>query len=252
MMPPYKNSEYYTDWTAYKAIQNIERKKSTMLITPVKNPLPGQVYETTSTNGNTFTVLVLAASQDDTVSTTRVYDQPRLINSQNIRVNNRMMYVDPSKMGFAQNTNLMGLIGTLPPEDMIKVCRAMVSIYNLGTQAADVPAIPDAPAPAVEKPVEDVENDRERKIHNAALLRINVLEKELAESKAQSEQFQQESDEYAKKLEVMSADRDLAKDFLKDAQDQVESLKKEIAAITAESATYSKLLHELLDKLMQK
>ena len=50
----------------------------------------------------------------------------------------------------------------------------------------------------------------------------------------------------------MSADRDLAKDFLKDAQDQVENLKKEIAAITAESATYSKLLHELLDKLMQK
>ena len=90
MMPPYKNSEYYTDWTAYKAIQNIERM-STMLISSVKNPLPGQVYETTSTNGNTFTVLVLAASQDDTVSTTRVYDQPRLINSQNIRVNNRMM-----------------------------------------------------------------------------------------------------------------------------------------------------------------
>ena len=60
MMPPYKNSEYYTDWTAYKAIQNIERK-STMLISSVKNPLPGQVYETTSTNGNTFTVLVLAA-----------------------------------------------------------------------------------------------------------------------------------------------------------------------------------------------
>ena len=106
MMPPYKNSEYYTDWTAYKAIQNIERK-STMLISSVKNPLPGQVYETTSTNGNTFTVLVLAASQDDTVSTTRVYDQPRLINSQNIRVNNRMMYIDPSKMGFAQNANLM-------------------------------------------------------------------------------------------------------------------------------------------------
>lgn len=152
MMPPYKNSEYYTDWTAYKAIQNIERKKSTMLIAPVKNPLPGQVYETTSTNGNTFTVLVLAASQDDTVSTTRVYDSPRLINSQNIRVNNRMMYVDPSKMGFAQNANLTGLIGTLPPEDMIKVRRAMVSIYNLGTAAADVPAIPDAPAPVVEKP----------------------------------------------------------------------------------------------------
>lgn len=61
MMPPYKNSEYYTDWTAYKAIQNIERK-STMLISSVKNPLPGQVYEATSTNGNTFTVLVLAAS----------------------------------------------------------------------------------------------------------------------------------------------------------------------------------------------
>lgn len=244
MMPPYKNSEYYNDWTAYKAIQNIERKKSTMLIAPVKNPLPGQVYETTSTNGNTFTVLVLAASQDDTVSTTRVYDQPRLINSQNIRVNNRMMYVDPSKMGFAQNANLTGLIGTLPPEDMIKVRRAMVSIYNLGTAAADVPAIPDAPAPVVEKPVDKVENiDRTR---------LNALEKELAEAKAQAEQYKQESDEYAEKMEVMSADRDLAKDFLKDAQDQVESLKKEIAAITAESATYSKLLHELLDKLMQK
>ena len=78
------------------------------------------------------------------------------------------------------------------------------------------------------------------------------LEKELAETKAQAEQYKQESDEYAEKMEVMSADRDLAKDFLKDAQDQVESLKKEIAAITAESATYSKLLHELLDKLMQK
>lgn len=244
MMPPYKNSEYYNDWTAYKAIQNIERKKSTMLIAPVKNPLPGQVYETTSTNGNTFTVLVLAASQDDTVSTTRVYDQPRLINSQNIRVNNRMMYVDPSKMGFAQNANLTGLIGTLPPEDMIKVRRAMVSIYNLGTAAADVPAIPDAPAPVVEKPVDKVENiDRTR---------LNALEKELAEAKAQAEQYKHESDEYAEKMEVMSADRDLAKDFLKDAQDQVESLKKEIAAITAESATYSKLLHELLDKLMQK
>lgn len=244
MMPPYKNSEYYTDWTAYKAIQNIERKKSTMLIAPVKNPLPGQVYETTSTNGNTFTVLVLAASQDDTVSTTRVYDQPRLINSQNIRVNNRMMYVDPSKMGFAQNANLTGLIGTLPPEDMIKVRRAMVSIYNLGTAAADVPAIPDAPAPVVEKPVDRVENNDKT--------RINALEKELAETKAQAEQYKQESDEYAEKMEVMSADRDLAKDFLKDAQDQVESLKKEIAAITAESATYSKLLHELLDKPMQK
>lgn len=244
MMPPYKNSEYYTDWTAYKAIQNIERKKSTMLIAPVKNPLPGQVYETTSTNGNTFTVLVLAASQDDTVSTTRVYDQPRLINSQNIRVNNRMMYVDPSKMGFAQNANLTGLIGTLPPEDMIKVRRAMVSIYNLGTAAADVPAIPDAPAPVVEKPVDKVESINKT--------RVNALEKELAETKAQAEQYKQESDEYAKKMEVMSADRDLAKDFLKDAQDQVESLKKEIAAITAESATYSKLLHELLDKLMQK
>lgn len=241
MMPPYKNSEYYTDWTAYKAIQNIERK-STMLIAPVKNPLPGQVYETTSANGNTFTVLVLAASQDDTVSTTRVYDQPRLINSQNIRVNNRMMYVDPSKMGYVQNANLMGLIGTLPPEDMIKVRRAMVSIYNLGTAAADVPAIPDAPA--VEKPVNKVENNDKT--------RINALEKELGETKAQAEQYKQESDEYAEKLEVLSADRDLAKDFLKDAQDQVENLKKEIAAITAESATYSKLLHELLDKLMQK
>lgn len=213
-----------------------------MLISSVKNPLPGQVYETTSTNGNTFTVLVLAASQDDTVSTTRVYDQPRLINSQNIRVNNRMMYVDPSKMGYAQNANLMGLIGTLPPEDMIKVRRAMVSIYNLGTAAADVPAIPDAPV--VEKPVNKVENNDKT--------RINALEKELGETKAQAEQYKQESDEYAEKLEVLSADRDLAKDFLKDAQDQVENLKKEIAAITAESATYSKLLHELLDKLMQK
>lgn len=246
MMPPYKNSEYYTDWTVYKVIQNIERKKSTMsmLITPVKNPLPGQVYETTSTNGNTFPVLVLAASQDDTVSTTRVYDRPRLINSQNIRVNNRMMYVDPSKMGFAQNANLMGLIGTLPPEDMIKVRRAMVSIYNLGTAAADVPAIPDAPAPVVGKPVDKVENSDKA--------RINALEKELAETKAQAEQYKQESDEYAEKIEFANADRDLAKDFLKDAQDQVENLKKEIAAITAESATYSKLLHELLDKLMQK
>lgn len=241
MMPPYKNSEYYTDWTAYKAIQNIERK-STMLIAPVKNPLPGQVYETVSTNGNTFTVLVLAASQDDTVSTTRIYDQPRLINSQNIRVNNRMMYVDPSKMGYVQNANLMGLIGTLPPEDMIKVRRAMVSIYNLGTAAADVPAIPDAPV--VEKPVNKVENNDKT--------RINALEKELGETKARAEQYKQESDEYAEKLEVLSANRDLAKDFLKDAQDQVENLKKEIAAITAESATYSKLLHELLDKLMQK
>ena len=213
-----------------------------MLISSVKNPLPGQVYETTSTNGNTFTVLVLAASQDDTVSTTRIYDQPRLINSQNIRVNNRMMYVDPSKMGYAQNANLMGLIGTLPPEDMIKVRRAMVSIYNLGTAAADVPAIPDAPV--VEKPVNKVENNDKT--------RINALEKELGETKARAEQYKQESDEYAEKLEVLSADRDLAKDFLKDAQDQVENLKKEIAAITAESATYSKLLHELLDKLMQK
>lgn len=241
MMPPYKNSEYYTDWTAYKAIQNIERK-STMLIAPVKNPLPGQVYETTSANGNTFTVLVLAASQDDTVSTTRVYDQPRLINSQNIRVNNRMMYVDPSKMGYAQNANLMGLIGTLPPEDMIKVRRAMVSIYNLGTAAADVPAIPDAPA--VEKPVDKVENNDKT--------RINALEKELSETKAQAEQYKHESDEYAEKMEVLSADRDLAKDFLKDTQEELESLKKDFAAITAESATYSKLLHELLDKLMQK
>lgn len=241
MMPPYKNSEYYTDWTAYKAIQNIERK-STMLIAPVKNPLPGQVYETTSANGNTFTVLVLAASQDDTVSTTRVYDQPRLINSQNIRVNNRMMYVDPSKMGYAQNANLMGLIGTLPPEDMIKVRRAMVSIYNLGTAAADVPAIPDAPA--VEKPVDKVENNDKT--------RINALEKELSETKAQAEQYKQESDEYAEKMEVLSADRDLAKDFLKDTQEELESLKKDFAAVKAESATYSKLLHELLDKLMQK
>lgn len=241
MMPPYKNSEYYTDWTAYKAIQNIERK-STMLIAPVKNPLPGQVYETTSANGNTFTVLVLAASQDDTVSTTRVYDQPRLINSQNIRVNNRMMYVDPSKMGYAQNANLMGLIGTLPPEDMIKVRRAMVSIYNLGTAAADVPAIPDAPA--VEKPVDKVENNDKT--------RINALEKELSETKAQAEQYKHESDEYAEKMEVLSADRDLAKDFLKDTQEELESLKKDFAAVKAESATYSKLLHELLDKLMQK
>lgn len=241
MMPPYKNSEYYTDWTAYKAIQNIERK-STMLIAPVKNPLPGQVYETTSANGNTFTVLVLAASQDDTVSTTRVYDQPRLINSQNIRVNNRMMYVDPSKMGYVQNANLMGLIGTLPPEDMIKVRRAMVSIYNLGTAAADVPAIPDAPA--VEKPVDKVENNDKT--------RINALEKELSETKAQAEQYKHESDEYAEKMEVLSADRDLAKDFLKDTQEELESLKKDFAAVKAESATYSKLLHELLDKLMQK
>ena len=241
MMPPYKNSEYYTDWTAYKAIQNIERK-STMLIAPVKNPLPGQVYETTSTNGNTFTVLVLAASQDDTVSTTRVYDQPRLINSQNIRVNNRMMYVDPSKMGFAQNANLTGLIGTLPPEDMIKVRRAMVSIYNLGTAAADIPAIPDAPA--VEKLVDKVENNDKT--------RINALEKELGETKAQAEQYKQESDEYAEKIEFANADRDIAKEMLKKAQDELESLNKEIAAITAESATYSKLLHELLDKLMQK
>lgn len=213
-----------------------------MLISSVKNPLPGQVYETTSTNGNTFTVLVLAASQDDTVSTTRVYDQPRLINSQNIRVNNRMMYVDPSKMGFAQNANLMGLIGTLPPEDMIKVRRAMVSIYNLGTAAADVPAIPDAPA--VEKLVDKVENNDKT--------RINALEKELGETKAQAEQYKQESDEYAEKIELANADRDIAKEMLKRAQDELESLNKEIAAITAESATYSKLLHELLDKLMQK
>lgn len=154
----------------------------------------------------------------------------------------KAFYIDPSKMGFAQNANLMGLIGTLPPEDMIKVRRAMVSIYNLGTAAADVPAIPDAPV--VEKPVNKVENNDKT--------RINALEKELGETKAQAEQYKQESDEYAEKLEVLSADRDLAKDFLKDAQDQVENLKKEIAAITAESATYSKLLHELLDKLMQK
>lgn len=213
-----------------------------MLIAPVKNPLPGQVYETTSTNGNTFTVLVLAASQDDTVSTTRVYDQPRLINSQNIRVNNRMMYVDPSKMGFAQNANLTGLIGTLPPEDMIKVRRAMVSIYNLGTAAADVPAIPDVPV--VEKPVDKVENNDKA--------RINALEKELGETKAQADQYKQESDEYAEKIELANADRDIAKEMLKRAQDELESLNKEIAAITAESATYSKLLHELLDKLMQK
>lgn len=215
-----------------------------MLISSVKNPLPGQVYEATSTNGNTFTVLVLAASQDDTVSTTRVYDQPRLINSQNIRVNNRMMYVDPSKMGYVQNINLTGLIGTLPPEDMIKVRRAMVSIYNLGTAAADVPAIPDAPAPVVEKPVDKVESiDKTR---------LNALEKELAEAKAQAEQYKQESDEYAEKMEVLSADRDLAKDFLKDTQEELESMKKDFAAVKAESATYSKLLHELLDKLMQK
>lgn len=213
-----------------------------MLISSVKNPLPGQVYETTSTNGNTFTVLVLAASQDDTVSTTRVYDQPRLINSQNIRVNNRMMYVDPSKMGFAQNANLTGLIGTLPPEDMIKVRRAMVSIYNLGTAAADVPAIPDVPV--VEKPVDKVENNDKT--------RINALENELSETKAQAEQYKQESDEYAEKIELANADRDIAKEMLKRAQDELESLNKEIAAITAESATYSKLLHELLDKLMQK
>lgn len=213
-----------------------------MLIAPVKNPLPGQVYETVSTNGNTFTVLVLAASQDDTVSTTRIYDQPRLINSQNIRVNNRMMYVDPSKMGYVQNANLMGLIGTLPPEDMIKVRRAMVSIYNLGTAAADVPAIPDAPV--VEKPVDKVENNDKT--------RINALEKELAETKAQAEQYKQESDEYAEKIELANADRDLAKDFLKDTQEELESLKKDFAAVKAESATYSKLLHELLDKLMQK
>lgn len=231
MMPPYKNSEYYNDWTAYKAIQNIERK-STMLISSVKNPLPGQVYEATSTNGNAFTVLVLAASQDDTVSTTRVYDQPRLINSQNIRVNNRMMYVDPSKMGFVQNINLTGLIGALPPEDMIKVRRAMVSIYNLGT------------APVVEKPVDKVENNDKT--------RINALEKELGETKARAEQYKQESDEYAEKIELANADRDIAKEMLKRAQDELESLNKEIAAITAESATYSKLLHELLDKLMQK
>ena len=213
-----------------------------MLISSVKNPLPGQVYETTSTNGNTFTVLVLAASQDDTVSTTRVYDQPRLINSQNIRVNNRMMYIDPSKMGFAQNANLMGLIGTLPPEDMIKVRRAMVSIYNLGTAAADVPAVPDAPV--VEKPVDKVENNDKT--------RVNALEKELAETKAQAEQYKQESDDYAEKMEVLTTDRDIAKEMLKRAQEELESLNKEIAAVTAESATYSKLFHELLDKLMQK
>ena len=213
-----------------------------MLISSVKNPLPGQVYEATSTNGNTFTVLVLAASQDDTVSTTRVYDQPQLINSQNIRVNNRMMYVDPSKMGYVQNINLTGLIGTLPPEDMIKVRHAMVSIYNLGTAAADVPAIPDAPA--VEKPVDKVENNDKT--------RINALEKELGETKAQAEQYKRESDEYAEKMEVLSADRDLAKDFLKDTQEELESLKKDFAVVKAESATYSKLLHELLDKLMQK
>ena len=40
--------------------------------------------------------------------------------------------------------------------------------------------------------------------------------------------------------------------MLKKAQEELDSLNKEIAAITAESATYSKLLHELLDKLMQK
>ena len=102
-----------------------------------------------------------------------------------------------------------------------------------------------APLPPVEeKPVDKVENiDKTR---------INALEKELAETKAQAAQYKQESDEYAEKIEFANADRDLAKDFLKDAQDQVENLKKEIAAVTAESATYSKLLHELLDKLMQK
>lgn len=34
MMPPYKNSEYYTDWTAYKAIQNIERKSTMLILLP--------------------------------------------------------------------------------------------------------------------------------------------------------------------------------------------------------------------------
>ena len=90
------------------------------------------------------------------------------------------------------------------------------------------------------------------KVENNDKTRINALEKELAETKAQAEQYKQESDEYAEKIEFANADRDLSKDFLKDAQDQMESLKKEIAAITAESATYSKLIHELLDKLMQK
>lgn len=155
-----------------------------------------------------------------------------------------MMYVDPSKMGFVQNINLTGLIGALPPEDMIKVRRAMVSIYNLGTAAADAPAIPDTPAPVVEKPVDKVENNDKTC--------INALEKELGETKAQAEQYKQESDEYAEKIELANADRDIAKEMLKRAQDELESLNKEIAAITAESATYSKLLHELLDKLMQK
>ena len=82
--------------------------------------------------------------------------------------------------------------------------------------------------------------------------RINALEKELGETKAQAEQYKQESDEYAEKIELANADRDIAKEMLKRAQDELKSLNKEIAAITAESATYSKLLHELLDKLMQK
>lgn len=243
-MPPYKNSEYYTDWTAYKAIQNIERKKSTMLITPVKNPIPGQVYELTTNNGNSIPVLVLAASQDDTVSTTRVYDSPRFVNSQNIKVNNRIMYVDPSKMGFTNNTNLMGLIGTLPPDDMIRVRRAMVSIFNLGTAAAEVPALPDAPAPVVEKPVNTVEKDTAE--------RIKDLEKQLADAKEKLDMYSSESDEYEEKMQLAIADRDISKGLLDKANADLQEQRMETERVKAVSATYEKLYHELLAQIMHK
>lgn len=248
MMPPYKNSEYYTDWTAdwtaYKAIQNIERKKSTMLIAPVKNLVPGQVYELTTNNGNSIPVLVLAASQDDTVSTTRVYDSPRFVNSQNIRVNNRMMYVDPSKMGFAAISNLLGLIGTLPPDDLIRVRRAMVSIFNLGTQAADIPAVPDAPAPAVENPVDAVENDLSA--------RIKTLEKQLAEAEEKVKMYAAESDEYEDKMNIAIAARDVGKELLDKADAQLQEQRVEVERVKAVSATYEKLYHELLNQFMSK
>lgn len=244
MMPPYKNSEYYTDWTAYKAIQNIERKKSTMLIAPVKNPVPGQVYELTTNNGNSIPVLVLAASQDDTVSTTRVYDSPRFVNSQNIRVNNRMLYVDPSKMGFTAISNLLGLIGTLPPDDLIRVRRAMVSIFNLGTQAADIPAVPDAPAPAVENHVDAVENDMSA--------RIKTLEKQLAEAEEKVKMYAAESDEYEEKMQLAIADRDISKGLLDKANADLQEQQMETERIKAVSATYEKLYHELLAQIMHK
>lgn len=135
MILPYKNNEYYDDWTAFLAIQNIMRKETSKMndFSPRKTPhlASGQVYELLTRDGSTFPVLIISAAIDDSAATLRLFDTPRHANSASVSINAKTMYVDLGKPGYVFATDLGGKIADLSNDDLLKIRRSMVLALNL-------------------------------------------------------------------------------------------------------------------------